>query len=77
VGATVLGMTVVKQVAVSIAVAVITVAVAEYVVGFGTGRALDGPMNGLRRETAWSPLAMEASRNLESIHEPPLPCAVA
>ena len=31
VGATVLGMTVVKQVAVSIAVAVITVAVAEYV----------------------------------------------
>jgi hypothetical protein len=30
-GATVLGMTVVKQVAVSIAVAVITVAVAEYV----------------------------------------------
>ena len=45
--------------------------------GFGTGRALDSPMNGLRRETAWSPLAMEASRNLESIHEPPLPCAVA
>ena len=44
--------------------------------GFGTGRALDSPMNGLRRETAWSPIGMEASRTLESIHEPPLPNVV-
>jgi hypothetical protein len=45
--------------------------------GFGIKRALDSPSMVFVERWPGAPLAMQASRNLESIHEPPLPCAVA